>query len=70
MDRLLVCDGLLTLECDGWICMFACILVLVRVRCPLGVVEYQWVQESELRSLGLSAFVHEPHIYYFTLLYT
>ena len=55
MDRLLVCVGLFTLECVGWTCMFACILVLVRVRCPLGVVEYQWVQGSELRSLGLSA---------------
>ena len=55
MDRLLVRAGLFTFECDGWICMFACILVLVRVRCPLGVVEYQGVQECELRSLGLSA---------------
>ena len=56
MDKLLVCVGLFTLECDGWTCMFVCILVLVRVMCLLGVVEYQWVQESELRSLGLSAF--------------
>ena len=39
---------------DGLVCLLV-FLVLVRVKCPLGVVEYQWVQESELRSLGLSA---------------
>ena len=55
MDRLLVCVGLFTLECYGWTCMFSCILLLVRVRCPLGAIEYQWVQECELGSLGLCA---------------